>query len=95
MFLGFVSGKCFTRLAFCRLGGALRGEGLAGLTDFSTVMFSHCIHLLRLTFRRTRVVAVAIRGLDVTFTGRGTVRRQSIMAGQAIRPEQKVTIELR
>ena len=35
------------------------------------------------------------RGLDVTFTGRGTVRRQSIMAGQAIRPEQKVTIELR
>ncbi len=35
------------------------------------------------------------RGLKVTFTGRGTVRRQSIMAGQAIRPEQKVTIELR
>ena len=66
VFLGFVIGKRFTRLAFCRLGGAFRGESLAGFTDFSTVMCSHCIHLLRLAFRRARVVAVAIRGLDAS-----------------------------
>ena len=66
VFLGFVIGKRFTRLAFCRLGGAFRGESLAGFTDFSYVMCSHCIHLLRLAFRRTRVVAVAIRGLDAS-----------------------------
>ena len=35
------------------------------------------------------------RGLKVTFTGRGTVRRQSIAVGQAIKPGQKVTIELK
>ena len=66
VFLGFVFGKLFTRLAFCRLGGAFRGESLAGFADFSTVMCSHCIHLLRLAFRRTRVVSVAIRGLDAS-----------------------------
>ena len=35
------------------------------------------------------------RGLKVTFTGRGTVRRQSIAVGQTIKPGQKVTIELK
>ena len=35
------------------------------------------------------------RGLSVTFTGRGTVRRQSIAVGQAIKPGQKVKIELK
>ena len=35
------------------------------------------------------------RGLKVRFTGRGTVRRQSIAKGQQIAPGQSVTIELK
>jgi cell division protein FtsI (penicillin-binding protein 3) len=35
------------------------------------------------------------RGLDVHFTGIGSVRRQSITRGEKIRPGQRVTLELR
>ena len=35
------------------------------------------------------------RGLEVRFTGRGAVRRQSIKTGEKIRPGQRVVLELR
>lgn len=35
------------------------------------------------------------RGLEVRFTGRGAVRRQSITTGERIRPGQRVVLELR
>ena len=35
------------------------------------------------------------RGLEVRFTGRGAVRRQSITTGERIRPGQRVVLELK
>ena len=66
MSLSFVIGKGFTSLALCGLRGTLGCQRLRSFTNLATMMYSHRIHLLLLTLRRTGVATVAVCRLDTS-----------------------------
>ena len=66
MFICFVVCKGFSCFTLCRLGGTFGRQSLSSFTNLTTMMYSHRIHLLLLAFRWTRIVAVAVCGLDAS-----------------------------
>ena len=62
----FVAGQSLSSVAFRRFRRTIRCQSLTGLTNLTTMMNSHRIHLPLLTFRRARIVPMAVCGLDAS-----------------------------